>query len=286
MKNLYSLLALLILLPAGMRGQEPITVTNDNLQFGSSTMPGYSVVIPEADYKTANKEWIKELQSGTKSKVVEKGDEITIFGAKIKGISDNPVNVYSRMNEMNQGVGLRAAVELEKDKYADDQSGAREYLFDFAKNQYLDIAKSQLDAEKKKLRDVQNDLSSLEREQSRMEKAIASDKQIVAEENKKLESLNHEMAYISDTTSTDVQGMGAKDPDQLKDLEKQRKKASRDIKSSESKVSKAEKEIADFQSELPRNANDQESAKQKVKEQEEIVRQAENKYETIKNYKL
>jgi predicted nucleic acid-binding Zn-ribbon protein len=286
MKHLYPLLALLLLIPAGMRGQEPVTVTKDNLQFGSSTMPGYSVVIPETDYKTASKEWIKMLQSGTRSKVVEKGDEITIFGAKIKDISENPVNVYSRMNEMNQGVGLRMAVELEKDKYADDQSGIREYLFDFAKNQYLDVAKNQLDSEKKKLRDLESDLSSLQKEQSRMEKSIASDKQILAEENKKLESLNNEMAYISDTTGTEVQGMGAKDPDQLKDLEKQRKKASREIKSGESRVSKAEKEIADFEAELPRNANNQESAKQKVKEQEEIVRQFESKYETIKNYKL
>jgi chromosome segregation ATPase len=269
-----------------MHGQEPITVTKDNLQFGSSTMPGYSVVIPEADYKTANREWVKKLQSGTRSKVVEKGDEISIFGAKMKDISENPVNVYSKMNEMNQGVGLRVAVELEKDKYAEDQSGIREYLFDFAKGQYLDIAKNQLDTEKKKLRDLEGDLSSLQREQSKMEKAIASDKETIAEENKRLESLNNQMAYISDTTGNETQGMGAKDPDQLKELEKQRKKASREIKSSENKVSKAEKEIADFQSELPRNANNQESAKEKVKDQEQIVRQFENKYETIKNYKL
>jgi chromosome segregation ATPase len=286
MKHLYSLFAFLLLLPAGMRGQEPVTVTKDNLQFGSSTMPGYSVVIPEADYKSVNKEWIKKLQSGTRSKVVEKGDEISIFGAKIKDISENPINVYSRMNEMNQGVGLRVAAELEKDKYAEDQSGIREYLFDFAKSQYLDIAKNQLDAEKKKLRDAQNDLSSLQKDQSRMEKAIASDKETIAEENKRLESLNNQMAYITDTTGTEAQGMGAQNPDQLKELEKQRKKASREIKSSESKVSKADKEIADFQSELPRNANDQESAKAKIKDQEQIVRQFENKYETIKNYKL
>lgn len=51
-------------------------------------------------------------------------------------------------------------------------------------------------------------------------------------------------------------------------------------------MSKAEKEIADFESELPRNAKNQESAKQKVDEQEQIVRQFESKYETIKNYKL
>jgi hypothetical protein len=272
------------------KAQKPIQIADDSMKFGSSTMPALSVFIPEVSYETILKDWTKELQSGTRSKVVQRGDEVSIFGAKIKQVSDHPVNVYSKVANGDNGVNLKVAMELERDRFIGDaeHQGARDYLFDFAKNQYLDLAKNQLDNEKKTLRDLQNDLNGLEKEQARLEKSNQNNKEIIASEKGKLKVLNESLATISDTTRqhvTDISGMGATDPDKLKDLEKQRKKTMNDIQSSEKKIARAEKDLDENDRKLPANTSEQAKAKQQVAEQQAVVQKFEDKVESIKNLK-
>lgn len=288
MKHIYTLLLLCLIVSAGTKAQRPIEITDDSMKYGSSTMPALSVFIPEVNYETILKNWTKELQSGTRSKVVQRGDEVSIFGAKIKQVSDNPVNVYSKVANGDNGVNLKVAMELERDRFIGDaqHQGARDYVFDFAKNQYLDVAKNQLDNEKKTLKDLQNELNGLEKEQARLEKSNQNNKEIIAAEKGRLKVLNQSLTTNSDTTRqrvADVSGMGATDPDKLKDLEKQRKKTMNDIQSSEKKIAKAEKDLDENDRKLPPNASEQQKAKQRVAEQQSVVQKYEDKIEAIKN---
>lgn len=262
--------------------QKPIKITDDSLKFGSSKMPAFSIVIPEADYDKTVKNWVKELQSGTKSKVVEKGDELSIFGAKLKKVSENPINVYSQIKPEAEGVNLKVAYELEKDKFqgASDRGNVREYLFDFARDQYLSVANDQLQEEKKKLNELERELNSLQRDQERMEKSIKSNTISLAEEKARLNLLNNDLS----DTSTNV-GMAGREPDN-KDLAKEQKKAEREMKATEKKISKAEEEVRDNERALPENRKQQELARQRVAEQDAVVKKFEDKMDAIKNSRV
>jgi peptidoglycan hydrolase CwlO-like protein len=271
---------LLLTLTAG--AQKPIKITDDSIKFGNSTMPAFSVVIPEADYDKTVKNWVKELQSGTKSKVVEKGDEVSIFGAKLKKVSENPINVYSKIKHESDGINLIVAYELDKDKFVgtSERSDAREYLFGFARDQYLSVANDQLQEEKKKLNELERELNSLQRDQERMEKSIKSNTISLAEEKARLNLLNNDLS----DTSTNV-GMAGREPDN-KDLAKEQKKAEREIKATEKKISKAEEEVRDNERALPENRKQQELARQRVAEQDAVVKKYEDKMDAIKNSRV
>lgn len=271
------------------RAQKPIEITDDSLNFGNSSMPAFSVLIPEANYESTVKDWTKKLQSGTKSKVVEKGDEISIFGAKIKDVSDNPVNVYSQIKDINDGINLKVAIELEKDRFVGnaERDKTKDYLFVFAKDQYLVVANQQLDDEKKKLRDLERDMNSLERDKEKMEKSTKDNKVAIAAEKERLNILNNDIKNLSDQSVGQANnvGMGATDPNLLKNQDKQRKKTDREIKASEKKISKAEKEVEDNDRALPENQTQLEVARKRVSEQEAVVRQYEDKVDAIKKFK-
>lgn len=293
MKNIIASLIFLLLIFQGSRAQSPILVSEETLGFGNSTMPAYSVTIPEADYEKTQKEWIKLLESGTKSKVVTENGQMSIFGAKLKSVSENPVNVYSTLTKQDSSVIIKAAVELEKDHYASgaEYSSLREYLMDFARDQYLAVVDEQLDNQKKILRDLKKDVKSLDRDESGMKKSVKSNDKLISSEQEKIASYNDELSRVSaDIDRLQSGGMGSKDmsdtgSSSLKDLKKEQKKLDKSIKKSEKIISKAERKVDKGQRDIADNSGDQADAKNRLEEQEAIVRQYEAKRDAVKRFK-
>lgn len=285
MKIKILLAALVLSAFLGAKAQSPILLTDDTISIGSSTMPGFSVLIPEVEYNETLKAWTKLLETGTRSKAVQDNETISIFGARIKDVSDNPVNVYSKLINLDSAVNLQTAIELSKDEYAGnaERADVRDYIFGFAKEQYLSLANQELKDEEKKLRDLERDLGSLEKDKSKMEESIRKNNELISTERERLITLNNELNALSP-------GMGSadtisSDSDEYKDREKQIKQKSRDIRSSEKKISNAEKEIEQAERSIPQNVDQQVDARGRVSEQEAVVKRYEQKVETIKNYR-
>lgn len=292
-------IVLLILVPFfGIKAQKPITISDDSLKIGNSFIPGLSVTIPEADYDKALKVWIRDLQSGTKSKVITENGEMSIFGAKIKSISPNPVNVYSRLVRQDSMIQLYASFETKRNMYIEGASGAPEYikaldyLKEFAKGQYLEIAKDQADTEEKKLRDLQKELSSLENEKSHMEKSIQSNNSGIVSEKENITLQNNELSIVSaaligqDSLLAAMEaGPAQKEKaDQIKDLEKRKKKALNSIESSEKKIQKSNEEIDKANNGIPQNERMQEKVREQVVAQEAIYQKYADKLKKIKSF--
>ena len=203
MKSISTLVFLVFISSIGIKAQKPVLVSEDSLKIGKGRLPGLSVIIPEVNYEKTLKIWIRDLQSGTKSKIVTENNEMSIFGAKIKEVSPNPVNVYSKLTNLDSALKLNVAFEVKKDQYIERATGetdltkAKNYLKEFAKNQYIDLAKDQADAEDKKLRDLQRELSSLEKEKSRLQKSIQSENTSIVTEKDNIAIQNNELASVS-----------------------------------------------------------------------------------------
>jgi hypothetical protein len=117
MKKLSAFSAMIMASVFFLDAQQPVIVTDDSLMFGNSRLPALAVTIPEVSYETSLREWIKQLETGTKSKVVTENGEMSIFGAIIKNITENPVNVYSRFDNADTLLRLIVAFEPKKDEY-------------------------------------------------------------------------------------------------------------------------------------------------------------------------
>jgi len=283
---------------SGIKAQQPINVYEDSLKIGDTMLPGLSVTIPEADYDKTLKEWVKELQSRTKSQVVTENNQMSIFGANIRSISPDPLNVYSRLVSLDSMLMLYASFELKKDQYVERDlnesvfNQAQNFLKEFSKTQYLSVARDQVNAEEKKLHDLQKELSSLENEKSRMRKSISSansnissDNENISAGNAELTTVNAALAEQNAQLATMEEGPARKElEDQVKDLEKRKRKAEQSIKSSERKIRKADSNIDKATGEIPRNERIQEKLKEQIAEQEAVYQKFADKLKRIKAY--
>jgi hypothetical protein len=281
-----------------IKAQKPISVTEDSLSFGKGTLPCLTVSIPEVNYENTMKSWTRELQSGTKSKIVKEGNEMTIFGARIKDISPNPVNVYSRMFSLDSMIKVSVAFEMKKDQYIErntnetDVDKAKTYLKNFAKEEYLEFAKDQSDTEDKKLYDLQKEVSSLDREKSHLQKLIESANTIIFNEKQNLAVQQNELNSISDEmveqnkqmSSPEADAVKKEKTDYINSLEKRKKKAESAIESSQDKINKANTEIDKANKEIPENDKKQQELNDKVHVQQAVAQKFEEKVKTIKSY--
>ncbi len=294
---LFLFMALLTAAP-GLYGQKPIKVLEDSVQFGNYLYPGFNVTIPEAGYDKVLKNWIKAQETGTKSKVQTDNGEMTIFGAIIKEVSPSPVNIYSRLMNEDTLSRLMVSIELKKDQYVEAAVGdiqltsAKNYLKEFAKDQYIDFIKDELAAEEKVLRDLNKDLGSLESSKARSQKTAKNKRNTVNDEQEKLLVKNNELSLLSNEIigkNNEMMAMpvgAGRDAmaAQIKELEKRRKKLQKEIGKSESRINKARSDIDQADRAIPRNESEQNVMKSKIDTQQAVVQKFIDKLNTVKLY--
>jgi len=298
--KLKSALALLMLLSFfSVRAQKPIICTEDSIKIGNGLLPSISVVIPEVPYETTLADWLKTLQSGTKSKVVTENGEMTIFGAILKDITEFPVNVYSKLLERDSVLYLSAAFELKKDQYIERATGdaeltrAKAFLFGFAKEQYIELIEDQVKAEEKKLKDLEKELGSLEKDESGMQKSIRNNDKSITSEKDKLIAMNNELVSLSAAIEEHRKYLASMEPGvekdekaaYLKDLDKQKKQTMKAITKSENKINKAEKAIDKARTDIPKTGRMQDKFKEQIDAQDAVVQKFVEKLNTVKAYR-
>lgn len=298
MKTIYIFVLLLLIPCFGIKSQVPISVSQDSLKFGKSVIPGLTVNIPEANYEKTLKAWIKILETGTKSKVVTENNEMSIFGAKTKDIVPTTVNVYSTLIARDSSLQLFASFELGKDKYIDKSSGetdfdkAKNFLRQFAKDQYVAVAQDRVDDESKKLKDIQKELASLEKEKTRLQKSIQSNnstiisgKDNIAVQNNELKTVSASIIDNNSQLSSMDEGPAKEERQKyIKELEKRKKKALSEIESSENRINKSNSEIDQANRDISTNELTQEKVREQIAQQEAVLQKFTNKLTTIKSY--
>jgi len=177
----------LFLVPVIMLGQRPIEVSSSSFRLGQDDYEGVRVWIPEAEFDKVDKMWIKDLEKGTKSKVSEAHrGEVTIFGAYLKSIGDDPVNIYSQIILRDSLVEVNACVELKRSEFITEEgyesefNQLKEHMYDFGKEVYTEVVSDQVKAEIKVLRELEKELKKLQIEKDKMGKSISKNQHDIA----------------------------------------------------------------------------------------------------------
>lgn len=299
MKRSCILLCIVSLLAApGLKGQKPIKVIEDSVQFGNYLYPGFNVIIPEADYDRVLKNWVKSQETGTKSKVQTENGEMTIFGALVKQVTPAPVNIYSRLMNEDTLTRLLVAIELKKDQYVEPASGdiqltsAKNYLKEFAKDQYIDFIKDELAEEERKLRDLKQELGGLESSKARSQKTARKKRGTVNDEQEKLLVKNNELSLLANEIIIKNNEMMAMPvgpgrdamSSQIRELEKRRKSLQKEISKGESRIRKAKSDIDQADRAIPRNEDEQDAIKARIEAQQAVVQKYVDKLNTVRLY--
>ncbi len=298
MKKIHTIILLLVLPAAILRAQKPIGVFEENLTIAGSAHPGITVTIPEVGAEMVQENWLKTIQTGTKSKAVFENGEWTLFGANIKSISETPINIYSRIIDQDSVVRVMASFELKKDVYVEknvteaELVQAKSFMKQFAKDQYLAYANAELQAEEKKLIEIEKELRSFQREESGLERNIRKSENTIKSENEKIAAMNAELATVSAELVTQNEQLGLLPEGEARDemlktirgLEKQQKKLMNSIEASGKKINKANSAIVDSNARIPQQESLQNSARDRIAAQEAVVRRYEDKVKVIKAY--
>jgi chromosome segregation ATPase len=299
MKKVFYLFGFL-LVPCLLPGQMPIEVSGTIFRLGQLDYSGVQVRIPEASDELATKMWIKELEKGTKSKVTEaRQGEITIFGAYVKSISEDAVNIYSQIIPRDSVIDLNVCIELQRNTFITEASYESEfnqlktYLHDFAKEVYLEELKEQLKAEEDVLKEMEKELKKIQNDKESMEKKISKDQHdiTVAEDNIRI--LDADIAFKNEQLSQSKVRLASagNDPvqketleDEIKDLEKEKKKMQKSVEKEQKDIVGFESDIDNIELEIPANLDQQNHKMQEIEQQRSRVEQFENKLEMVKAY--
>ena len=292
---LYLLLISLVGAPM-VKAQVAIKTTNDSVKFGNTLSPGIWVNVPESELENVRKDWIKVLEKGTKSKAIVNGNEVTIFGAQFKDLSEEPVNVYSKLETKDSTVMLFTSVELRRDEFTKANTKEHNQLIEsvkgFAKEQYLEVAGDQLSKQESKLKDFEKNLASARKDKEKLEKSLQSANTTISEEEYKIVTTQKEMEVTDgslDALGTRLSTTTDKDAkksleSEIKDLQKKKKSNLKDISSSENKISKAKEQISDNKSAIETNLLQQEEMQVLISAQTRQVANYTTKVSTIKSY--
>lgn len=298
MKTIVTFFTCYLLTTLGLFAQKPLLIYNGTLELAGSTYPAIIATIPEVAYEEVQKNWIKAIESGTRSKAVYGNDKWTLFGANISSISPTPMNVYSKLENQDSLVRLVVAMELKKDDFVQtgihepELASAREFLKQFAKEQYLGLANDQLKTEEKKLKEIEKEFSSYGKQQTKLEKAVRSAEKTIKSEQEKLVTYNTELNNMSIELASQTMQLNelaegpAKEEREkyLKSLEKRKSKITKGISSSQKKIDKANSTIRDSSARIPGKENLQDEAKNKIAAQEAVVNQYKDKISKIEQY--
>ena len=299
MKNLLFLIGLLLLC-GGLSGQKPVEVSGAVFRLGQVDYSGVQVMIPEASYELVEEMWIKALEKGTKSNVSEdQNGEITIFGAYVKSIGDDPLNIYSQVIPRDSIIELNACVELKRNEfitenmYESEFNQLKTYMHDFGKEVYTEVVKDQIKAEEDVLKELENELKKLQNDQEKMEKQISKEEHHIDVSEDDIRTLESDLALKNEEIArAKVQLNSAGDDpvqlellkDALKGLEKDRKKILNSIKKEKKHIVGNESDIDNAQVEIPSLLEQQNRKMREIEQQRSRVATFEMKLIAVENY--
>jgi DNA repair exonuclease SbcCD ATPase subunit len=290
----------LLLVPGVLLGQKPIEVSGTDFKLGQDTYSGVQVLIPEAAWEQVESMWIKALEKGTKSKVSEAHQgEITIFGAFIKSIGEDPVNIYSQIIPRDSIVELNTCIELKRNEfitenlYESEFNQLKAYLHDFGKEAYIEEAEEQLEAEENVLKELERGLKQLQNDKESMEKKISKNEHDITVSEDDIRILDADIAVKNEELARAKVRLGSVGDDlvqretietEIKDLEKEKKKMLKSVEKEKKNIVGYNSDIDNTKLEIPALVEQQNQKMQEIEQQRNRVSHFENKLVTINNY--
>lgn len=186
-KNFLLLTGVMTLLVSGVFAQANIVVNEVLAIMSKGQQTGFEVIIPEADKKSVDENWIK-LMKRYKAKVSSSKKSVEIFSdnANIPVVSENTVDIYSISQQLTNGVQFVVFVDLggafvSSAQYSLAFNAFEAVLRQFAIDELKRTVDRQIAEEEKALKALEKELGSLQKEKDNHIKEIERCRAIIAQ---------------------------------------------------------------------------------------------------------
>ena len=275
--------SLFILAAIILQAQVTIEVKVESRPSSHGVQPAFEVLVPQATDKEAMDLWKKTLLPGglfkKEPKMLKIKDEWAVNNIVINEISPLPVNIFAQVNSFTGSIYFRAFFQAEngflgtQGSPEESVNAASQYVRKFAVELYRDAVGNELKQEEKKLKNLENDLSRLQRQNKSYNNKI-SDAQKDEHDLKREAQLNEDLLKnqqnVIETDTSDPKGRSAKDQ-----LEKQVKDTQKDIE-------KTQKSQTKFSRKVNKNERDQDDKAHEIELQKQKVDEVRTKLNNIK----
>ena len=278
--------------------QKEITVDETMKTMSKGSQNGYVTDIPQGKLKEVTSGWKKYVKRESKNNIEEANSEIIMRGTTIPNISTNPIYVYARLLETDQGVMLTAffsdddSVFISTAKSEEKSIAIKKFLKDFVIQQYKVAVYHEQDAEKKKLLKLEDDLDDLIKANEKANKRINEDerkidknKDEIAANRKEQEARAGEVANQKEVVRTLSTSPGEEknlSEKKLKDLEKEKKKLEKKGENLHEDVEDLQSDIRQERRLIEKNEDAQKAKKEDISSQKDVIRGVEKKLNGIK----
>lgn len=291
------LICTLLIASSALFAQKPLIVEESARTFSKGSLTAYSATIPQTTLKDAEKDWMKYMATGSKSKTALVNGEYVLLGAVNKNVSPNPFNVYSKLLETTEGVNLTVwltendTVFISKEISADKALAAEKYVRDFVLQEYQETVKAELKAENDKLEALGKEQDNLVKAEeksakkiSEAQRSIQKSKDMINTNNADLQNLAYKISsqkgMVERTASDQNANKGAKQT--LKELENEKKKLQKGIETQNKNIDSMNKQIRDEERNLAEGKEQQKSKIAEIEKQKQVVQTVQTKLENIK----
>ncbi|MFN8300569.1 MAG: hypothetical protein U0T75_15820 [Chitinophagales bacterium] len=280
------------------KAQSALTVQDTVRPFLKGNLPAYQVDIPETKGKEIDKTWSNYLKKLSKEKSRSEGDELIVGGVLVKNISPNPLTVYSKTLETQNGVRLTAAFELDSLHFisprtnADQDLAAKKFLRDYAVLQYRAVAEKQLADEQDRLKELKNKLDGFIKKEEKAVKSIEEKKRSIGRNQDAIKSNEADLKVKNEALEGQkrtVEAAKTNTPEALKAEEKKLKEQESERNKLIKTGEKLHGDIDDWNADIRAAERDIDEARQNQKvtndqidKQKKAVNQAEDKVKGIK----
>ncbi len=278
-------------------GQKPVKVIEIKDAMTKGTNSGMFTDIHQAELKDVQKEWEKLIKDGSKSKIEDDNGEISIQAAEIDMIHSSPINVYSRLQGIENGVRLVAFFEI-GDEFISSKGDERKYdqavkfVRKFSVDMYRAAVEEEVKEEEKVMKDLKSDLKKLENEKEKLVKLIENNKKGIGKANSDIDQNEYDQkvkeAEIENQIVV-VERLDGAIEDQQKEAEKllkklrgEKEKLEKQNKKYHENINKMEGEIEQAEREIDTNADDQRKKNKEIDQQKDTVDDVQDKLRRIK----
>ncbi len=217
------------------------------------------LIIPEADIDEVRKYWSRYLKKNGDGKVRTDGNSLSIDGVMIEAVAAEPFDVEIQIEGTPEVVHIWMA--LERDSVALTSDGDPQLfsaLESFMRSEGIEIYRSvvqdEIDREEKVLKDLNNDMESLIKDNEKMHKKITDNNLKIEDNNRKLETNKIERRNAVQRVSErkDIL-LNARNSEEEKDAKKALRSAEKEGKQLDKDRSKMYDQLVEYQREIQEN---------------------------------
>lgn len=303
----YLLIVFFSFLSTVIFSQEYMKVENVTRETSNGIQPGFLITVKEANFKTVQKEWEKNIKnskitdvlkkSELKVQFAHKGDEYIADNAIIPSISSRPISVIANITDIKEGIRIIAFFILDSVYISKGNSkeetylAAQNYMRNFGIKALKQAISSNIDDQEDYLKELENRLIKLRSKKDDYEKGIGKNESNIREmkssiktnlidQDRQMEIVNlaKDTLYTFDKKSDEYKIFKGK----LKTEQKEISKLEKNNKSYHAKIKKYELSIEKYKENISLNLKEQKLQKSIIDKQKLNIKAIEKKLQSVK----